>query len=64
VEVTLQATNAIMKRPATSVASRKILPSREANPSRKVALMKKPARRRRVLKKGSDEELVRVFGEK
>jgi hypothetical protein len=56
-----------MKMPSehAAVKTRKKLPARKARkPSLKKVVPKKIARRKRVLKRGSDEELIRVFGEK
>jgi hypothetical protein len=54
-----------MRNEHAAVKTRKKLPARKARrPNSKKVVPKKIARRKRVLKRGSDEELVRVFGEK
>ena len=54
-----------MKQPGESIAAkRKSLPMRKAKKQKGPAVLKKPAQQKRILKKGSDEELIKVFGEK
>jgi hypothetical protein len=47
-------------------ASRKTLPMRTARKTKplKASVMKRPAEQKNILKKGSDNELVKTFGEK
>jgi len=54
-----------MKQPDDAAgAKRKSLPTRRAIKGKKPAVLDKPGQRKRILKKGSDEELIKAFGEK
>jgi hypothetical protein len=53
-----------MRRSGSSAVGRKRLPARRVNKSQSAAVSKKTAKRRTILRRGSDEELIRVFGEK
>ena len=54
-----------MKQPDEAAgAKQKSLPTRRAIKGKKPAVLDKPGQRKRILKKGSDEELIKAFGEK
>ena len=55
----------IMKRPQEEIgSSRKSLPARSTRKAAKPAALKQPTQRKRILKKDSDAELVKIFGQK
>lgn len=54
-----------MKRPQEEIGStRKTLPRGGVKKNREPAVMKQKTQRKRILKKDSDAELVKTFGEK